>query len=189
MPDSRPGCCLEGGIGVVWGLQWNTRKPCRVHRCAHHMCVCLCMLKHPIVHLKHMQLVICWLYFREGDTSELHRLGELLTLTSVIFLVTEGTMNYAEDSGKGCGRPRAWGGCSSLASLDPRQGEELYPSSGGPSGVVILSSKGFCARAADQGLARLGNPGLGIKMSSREQSTWWRAVLAAEELRPPSNLT
>ena len=52
-----------------------------------------------------------------------------------------------------------------------------------------LSSKGFCARAADQGLARLENLRLGIKISSREQSTWWRVVLVAEQLRPPSYLT
>ena len=83
------------------------------------VCVRVYMLKHPIIHLKHMQLIVCWLYFKEGDTSELHRFGELLTFTSVIFLVTEGTMNYVEDGGKGCGRPRAWGGCSRYASLNP----------------------------------------------------------------------
>lgn len=147
--------------------------------CSSHVCVYVCVCWNIQSYVLNMQLIVCWLYFREGDTSELHRLGELLTFTSVIFLVTEGTMNYAKNSGKECGRPRAWGGCSSLASLDPHQGEELYPFSGGPSGVAILPSKGFCARAADQGLARLGNPGLGIKMPSREQSTWWRAVLVA----------
>ena len=68
-----------------------------------------------------------------------------------------------------------------LACLDVLQREEVSLSSGGPLAMTILSSRGFSARAAEPCLARLGSPGLSIKTSSREQSTWWREVLVAEQ--------
>lgn len=43
------------------------------------------------------QLIVCHLCLIEGDTSELCELGALLTFPSIIFLITEGTMNHAED--------------------------------------------------------------------------------------------
>lgn len=68
-----------------------------------------------------------------------------------------------------------------LVCLAALQREEVCLSSGGPLAMTILSSKGFSARAAEPCSARLGSPGLSIKTSSREQSTWWRKVLVAEQ--------
>lgn len=68
-----------------------------------------------------------------------------------------------------------------LACLDTLQREEVCLSSGGPLAMTILTSKGFSARATEPCSARLGSPGLSIKTPSREQSTWWRKVLVAEQ--------
>lgn len=54
--------------------------------------------KHQIIHFKHA-VIGCHLCLIEGDTSELCELGELLTFPSIIFLITEGTMNHAEGGG------------------------------------------------------------------------------------------
>lgn len=67
------------------------------------------MSKHQIIHFKHAVNYVSIMSQRRRclDTSELCRLGELLTFPSVIFLITERTINHTEDGGEACGRPTA----------------------------------------------------------------------------------
>lgn len=107
--ESKPVAWKGGWVWRGVGLTTENRKLSRGDRGAHHLgCgdsftgiyICqnikLCTLK-----------IVCQLYLIEGDISELYKLGELLTFPSVIFLITERTVNHTEDGGEARGRPTA----------------------------------------------------------------------------------